>query len=152
MTMHEDEWRAFEARCLQALARREYSRAELRAKGEDLPAETVEAVLDALAEKGWQSDARFVEQYVRSKSNAGNGALKIRHALQHSGVAADLLHEALEAVDWFALAAAVYAKKYPRPAKDASERAKRQRFMAQRGFSFEQIRHAETSLEADEHG
>ena len=137
--MHEDERRTFEARCLQALARREYSRAELRAKGEGLPAETVEAVLDALAEKGWQSDARFVERYVESKAGQGNGRLKILQGLRQKGVDNALLREALDSVDWLEVADAVYVRKYAKRAISPAERAKRQRFMAQRGFSFDEI-------------
>lgn len=144
--------RAFEAQCLQALARREHSRRELLAKKTaELDEDAALAVLDGLAERGWQSDLRYCHSYVRSKSAAGNGALKIKQGLQHSGIAPDMLREALAEVDWFALAAAVYAKKYAQPAKDAAERAKRQRFMAQRGFSFEEIRHAEDALSEQAH-
>ena len=138
--MHEDERRAFEARCLRALARREYSRAELRAKGDDLPAEVVDAVLDVLADKGWQSDARFVEQYVRSKAEQGDGSRKIAQALRGKGIDSELLHQALDNIDWLEVAAAVYARKYsPTAISSPAERAKRQRFMAQRGFSFDEI-------------
>lgn len=137
--MHEDERRAFEQRCLNALARREHSRAELAARAADTPAEIVEAVLDALADRGWQSDERFAESYVRSKANKGDGRLKIAQGLRGKGIAEALAREALAAVDWQEVARAAYAKKYTTPAITPAERAKRQRFMAQRGFTFDDI-------------
>lgn len=105
--------RAFEQKCLNALARREHSRAELLAKAQDIPEDIAHAVLDTLAEKGWQSDARFVEQYVRSKANQGNGRLKIQQALRQKGVDGSMLREALDAIDWIDIAGNVYAPKIP---------------------------------------
>lgn len=142
---------AFEAQCLQALSRREHSKGELLAKkAAELDEESAVAVIEGLAERGWQSDWRYCQSYVRSKSNSGNGALKIKQGLQRSGISAEMLREALEEIDWFALAAQVYVKKYPQTTKDRAERAKRQRFMVQRGFSFEEIRHAEFCAEHED--
>lgn len=139
LAMSEDERRAFEQRCLSALARREHSRAELAARGADMPVEIVEAVLEVLANKGWQSDERFAESYVRSKANKGDGRLKIAQGLRGKGIAEGLAREALAAVNWSEVASAAYAKKYITPATTPAERAKRQRFMAQRGFTFDDI-------------
>lgn len=136
----DDLQRTFEQKCLSALARREHSRAELHAKGEGLPAGVVQAVLDKLAEDGWQSDARFVGQYVRSKAGQGDGRLKIRQALRGKGVDEALLREAMEEIDWQEVAERVYAQKYPQRATSPAERAKRERFMAQRGFTFDEIK------------
>lgn len=137
--MPEDARRAFEQRCLNALARREHSRAELAARGGETPADVVAEVLDALAAQGWQSDARFADSYVHSKAAQGNGRLKIRHSLRQKGVADSVAREALDAIDWTEVANTVYAKKYTGTAKNPAERAKRQRFMAQRGFTFDEI-------------
>lgn len=137
--MRDDAARAFEQKCLNALSRREYSRAELAAKGGDTPPDVVAAVLDTLAEKGWQSDMRFTEAYVRSKANRGDGRLKIAHALRGKGIDDALAREALADIDWLEVAHALYAKKYHTPATTPAERAKRQRFMAQRGFTFDEI-------------
>ncbi|SUO93356.1 regulatory protein RecX [Suttonella ornithocola] len=137
-------FRAFEALCVEALARREHSRAELSAKAKDsIPAEVIEAVLNQLAEKGWQSDERFAQTYIRSKAMRGDGPLKIRQSLKQRGIDESLIRDTLESEDWFARASEVYAKKYAQPTKDAKERAKRQRFLAQRGFTFEQYQAAE---------
>ncbi|MDO5090544.1 MAG: regulatory protein RecX [Cardiobacteriaceae bacterium] len=137
--MHEDERRAFEQRCLNALARREHSRAELAARGAETPAEVVAAVLDELAAKGWQSDERFAESYVRAKAGKGDGRLKIAHGLRGKGIAEALAREALAAIDWREAARTAYTKKYATPATTPAERAKRQRFLAQRGFTFDDI-------------
>ena len=78
--------RAFEQQCLNALARREHSRAELAARGGETPPDVVAEVLDALAAQGWQSDERFADAYVHSKAAQGNGALKIRQSLRSKGL------------------------------------------------------------------
>lgn len=138
--MNDDAYRAFEQICVKALARREYSRAELASKAPDFcDSQTIGAVLDALAAKGWQSDERFCEQFVRAKSARGDGPIKVKLALRQRGISDNLLNSALEAVDWFAVARRAYAKKYAQAVDSPQERAKRQRFLAQRGFSFEQI-------------
>ena len=131
--------RAFEQQCLNALARREHSRAELAARGGETPPDVVTDVLDALAAQGWQSNERFADAYVHSKAAQGNGALKIRQSLRSKGLSEQLVREALAAIDWPAVAATAYAKKYDGIPKTPAERAKRQRFMAQRGFTFDEI-------------
>ncbi len=145
MSSSDDARRAIEARCLAALARREHSRAELVAKLGDYEAADITAVLDDLAARGWQSDARFAESYLRGHS--GYGRLKMRHELEMRGIRGELLRDTLESADWFAAARAVYQKKYSTPASTPQERAKRQRFMAQRGFSYEEIQQAMTATQ-----
>ena len=104
MSSSDDARRAIEARCLAALGRREYSRAELAAKLGEFPAEDVAAVLETLAERGWQSDARFAESYLRG--HRGYGRLKMRHELEARGIRGELLRETLDSADWFAAAPA----------------------------------------------
>lgn len=147
MNSSDDVRRAIEARCLAALARREYSRAELAVKLDGFPAADIAAVLDTLAERGWQSDARFAASYLRG--HRGYGRLKMRHELEARGIRGELLRDTLDSADWFAAARDVYQKKYSAPATTPQERAKRQRFMAQRGFSYEEIRQAMTSATDD---
>lgn len=139
---------AFQAQCLQALTRREHSQQELLAKkSSDLALEEAQHILNLLIENGWQSDERYCQNYVQSKANSGHGAMKIRHALRQNGISDDIISAALETIDWFELAAEVYGKKYPQRSKDRAELAKRQRFMAQRGFSFAEIRYAQSAQE-----
>ena len=78
------------------LARREHSRAELKAKllphvqeGEDLEAE-----LDGLVQRGWQSDERTADQLVNQR-RARFGAQRIAHELRQKGIAENLITEAM---------------------------------------------------------
>ncbi len=137
---NDDAQRAFYQVCINALARREHSQAELRAKAPpETDEHTIVAVFARLSEKGWQSDQRFCEQFVRGKATRGDGPLKITQALRHKGVDDALIQEALATQDWGTVAQNVYEKKYTIPPDSPKERAKRQRFLAQRGFRFDEI-------------
>lgn len=135
---------------IRLLARREYSRAELQvrlaAKGhvDAIIAET----LDALAREGLQSDTRFAEIFVRSRIARGQGPIKIRAELGDRGIDRELTRAALDdaqhagEADWFALACDTLAKRFGDPGSTPRERARRERFLAGRGFDFDQVRHA----------
>lgn len=135
---------------IRLLARREYARAELerrlRAKGH--ASADIEQTLDALAAEGLQSDERFAEVFVRSRIARGQGPLKIRAELGERGIATEQARQAFdeaqsrEAVDWFTLACETLAKRFSGPGKGPRERARRERFLAGRGFDFDQVRHA----------
>lgn len=135
----EDGFRVFSRTCLEALSRRDHSRAELAAKAVDIDDETLAAVLSFLEEKGWQSDTRFGEQLASAKATRGDGPLKVRRTMRRHGLDAHLIDAALLAIDWVATAKKVYAGKYSGQVDSLAERARRQRFMAQRGFTFAQI-------------
>ncbi|GAB2719837.1 regulatory protein RecX [Halomonas garicola] len=132
------------------LARREYSRAELehRLARKEVAPEDIDACLDALAEQGLQSDARFAESFVRSRVLRGQGVRRITSELSQRGVATEVQRQAIaevetqENVDWFELARDVLARRFQTPGDSPRERARRERFLASRGFEFDQIRHA----------
>ncbi|WP_299314672.1 regulatory protein RecX [uncultured Halomonas sp.] len=131
---------------IRLLARREYSRAELEArltaKGHDSAA--VAESLDALADEGLQSDARFAESFLRSRILRGQGPLKIRVELSRRGIERELVRSAMaeQEADWFALACETLCRRFSGPGDTPRERARRERFLAGRGFDFEQVRHA----------
>jgi len=131
---------------IRLLARREYAAAELRArlaaKGHEPAA--VESAIAQLAEEGLQSDARFVEHFVRSRVHRGQGPVKVRAELGQRGVAHELIGEALRDAecDWYALACEALAKRFSGPGAAPRERARRERFLASRGFDAEQVHHA----------
>ena len=131
---------------IRLLARRDYSRSELmsRLAARGHVSDDIASLLDALADEGLQSDARFAEQFVRSRLSRGQGAMKIRAELGARGVTDEVAREALEgeAPDWRRLACEALAKRFDSPGRDPRERAKRERFLASRGFDFEQVRHA----------
>ncbi len=139
---------------IQLLARREYSRVELARKlqQKSFDSDEIEACLDALAEQSLQSDARFAESFVRSRIARGQGVIRIKGELRQRGIDQETLTAALEAVeereaiDWFELAKETLARRYDSPGDTPKERAKRERFLATRGFDFEQIRYALSCL------
>lgn len=133
------------------LARREHPEYELTRKLEHagfepgLVAETVAA----LAQEGLVDDARFVEVFVHGRRRRGKGPLLIQAELRGKGVDTDLVREALAQAptEWAESAKAARDKKFgPSPPEDFSERARQSRFLAQRGFTAEQIARA---LQAD---
>jgi len=131
---------------IRLLARREYSRHELesRLSAKGHAHEDVAACLDALAEQGLQSDERFAEHFVRSRIQRGQGPRKVRAELDQRGVGRETVNEALEdaEVDWYQLAAETLARRFSGPGDAPKERAKRERFLAGRGFDFDQLKYA----------
>ncbi|WP_236250612.1 regulatory protein RecX [Microbulbifer sp. ALW1] len=131
------------------LSRREHSCQELRRKlSAKHPEANFDEVLSRLQALNYQSDQRFAEVFCRSRVQRGQGPLRIRRELQQRGVHGDLIASALEQVetDWFALAAEVLQRKFrgainPALPRDQQfkERAKRQRYLAYRGFSSDAI-------------
>ena len=129
-------------RALKALARREHSRQELRARlwpfAED-PAE-IEPLLDELERRGWLSEARFVEQ-LTSVRRRRFGAARILHELREKGVSDSALAAAQSQLKDSEVdaARAVWKKKFDRLPATLQERAKQSRFLASRGFSAEAV-------------
>ena len=129
-------------RALQALARREYSRAELHAKLLPHVAETddVGVLLDDLEKRGWLSDARALEQTVRIRS-ARFGTQRIAHELRQKGISDELISAAIPQLKQGELEAArtVWHSKFATPPQDPKEKAKQVRFLQSRGFSMDVI-------------
>jgi regulatory protein len=129
-------------RALQALARRELSRAELNAKLLPHIAETddVGALLDDLQKRGWLSDARALEQTVRIRSSRF-GPQRIAHELRQKGISDELISAAIPQLKEGELEAArsVWQRKFASPPQDQKEKAKQVRFLQSRGFSMDVI-------------
>jgi len=143
------------ARALQYLARREYSRAELRGKllpyaaadGEfGLPqpenprTEDLDALLDDLTVRGWLSDARAATQLLHAKRSRF-GTQRIAHELRQKGITEELIGAALPALKESELETArdVWQRKFGVLPQDDREKAKQMRFLQSRGFGFEVI-------------
>lgn len=129
-------------RAMRCLARREHSRAELRAKlrphvqeGEDL-----EAVLDELERRNWLSDARAAEQTINIK-RPRFGAQRVAQELRQKGIAENLISEAIPRLKETELEAAreVWKKKFGVAPQNAKEKAKQVRFLQSRGFALEVV-------------
>ena len=86
-------------RALGLLTRREHSRLELARKLQQRGVEHAEAaaVIDRLADAGWQDDARFAESLVRNRAHAGYGPAWIRAELGTHGLGAETVSAALAA-------------------------------------------------------
>jgi regulatory protein len=130
-------------RAVRLLARREHTRAELLHKlaPHGTPVE-IESVLNELASRGLQSDARFAESYLRSQATR-LGTARLRQALRSRGVDAALIARQMENAalpDELELTRAVWTRKFAAPPADAREWAKQARFLQGRGFSSETIR------------
>jgi regulatory protein len=127
------------------LARREHSERELGRKlatkgyDEDVIADTVEG----LVADGLLSNARFVESFVHSRYQRGQGPLKIRAELRERGIDDAVIDTCLDeyAGEWRELAGEVREKRFGSSLPgDFRERSRQMRFLQQRGFDAEQIR------------
>ena len=137
-------------RALQCLARREYSRAELRAKllphaqleddFEQAQPVDLDALLDGLTARGWLSDERAASQWVHAK-RARLGTQRIAHELRQKGIAEELIGAVLPELKAGELEAAqqVWQRKFGAMPKDAREKARQVRFMQSRGFDLNVI-------------
>jgi regulatory protein len=130
--------------CLRLLTRRDHSRKQMQdklaIKGYD-PSE-VSIVVDELAQENWQDDTRYAESYARVRSQKGFGPVRIAYELRQQGVEAKTVEQILRSMadNWLDVLRQVYNKKYPRPGSvEKAERAKRIRFLLQRGFSSSMI-------------
>ena len=138
------------------LSRRDYSRAELRARllraagaatdaagadgaGADLA--EVDQVLDTVQAEGLLSEDRFVEGFIRTRQ-ARYGPVRLRHELLRHGVTQERIEAALKLVarDEYAAAHALWLKRFQLAPADAREWARQARFLGARGFSHDVIR------------
>jgi regulatory protein len=130
------------ARALQALARRELSRAELEAKLLRYVAETddLAALLNDLQKRGWLSDVRALEQTVRIRS-ARFGTQRIAHELRQKGISEELIATSIPQLKEGELEAArnVWQRKFAAPPQDQKDKARQVRFLQSRGFSMDVI-------------
>ncbi|CAK0738705.1 Regulatory protein RecX [Gammaproteobacteria bacterium] len=140
---------AAHTKALELLARREHSRGELRTKlrTRGFSAEDAETAIADLADKGFQSDDRFLEAFVEGRAARGQGPLKIAAELRTRGVTGETVESTIDtsAQRWRDSAYTVRKRRFGvEPPTDARERAAQMRFLAQRGFNSEQIRAAFT--------
>ena len=144
--------KTLKARAIALLARREYSRVELRDKlatggdhgdhgnhGAD-GADAVETLLDELAALGFLSETRFAQSVVRQKSG-GYSKRAIGATLKARGVGGDAATDALAGVDIDDLDAmvALWRRRFGAPPANDKEKARQVRFLQSRGFSLSAI-------------
>ena len=130
------------ARALRLLARREHSRQELARKLSPRAESSgaLNALLDSLEEKKQLSNERFAFERTRVLSRK-YGAARIRHDLRSKGVSDEFVELAFRSASECELERGkqMLQKKFPVPAANLNERARRMRFLQSRGFSSEVI-------------
>lgn len=133
-------------RALGLLVRREHSRRELTRKlaARGVEAEDARAAVDRMTAEGWQDDARFAEQLVRSRAGNGYGPLRIRAELATHGLDREAVAAALAAWDgdWDEQARDLVRRRFPGGFDDLATRRKAADFLIRRGFSADQVRAA----------
>lgn len=129
--------KSLRSRALEHLSRREMSKLELKrklapyAESED----EIDAVLAEFADLNWQSDERYAEAFINSKSRK-HGRVRLKQALTQKGVDAATIAEYLpDSETDFAHACEVLRKKFRQPASEAAEKQKQMRFLLYRGFT-----------------
>ncbi len=102
----------------------------------------MEKVLDEFAERNWQSDERYAEAYIHSKSRQ-HGKLRLQQALVQQGIDTDISRELMpDKESELQTAIQVLRKKFKQPAGDLKEKQKQVRFLAYRGFDMDTIQAA----------
>ncbi|WP_050468160.1 recombination regulator RecX [Herbaspirillum chlorophenolicum] len=146
---------SLKARALKYLSSREHSRLELARKLSPYAQEgdDVDALLNWLEQSRFLSSERFSESLVNRRA-ARYGNNRILSELQSHGIEGEALSELKSglAEDEGARAAQVLRRKFSEPPVDAESRAKRMRFLQQRGFSHRSIREALNTAWSDEDG
>jgi len=132
---------ALKARALRHLARREHSRAELQRKLSPYAEsqQLLDSVLGELEGRKLLSNHRFAEMRAHVLARK-YGAARIRRDLVSKGISKEMSQQVATGLDELETARAILARKYRLPATTREERAKRARFLQQRGFSFDVIR------------
>ncbi|MDK4688576.1 recombination regulator RecX [Kingella negevensis] len=146
--------KSLRARAMDILSRREVSRLELQRKlapyAED--EDELNQVLAEFAERNWQSDERFTEAFVNSKSRK-HGALRLKQALAAKGIDSEMAREFLpDSETELANAKEVLRKKFKQPAADFAEKQKQMRFLLYRGFGMDTVQAAIRRAWAEDDG
>lgn len=144
--------KSLRARAMDILSRQEISRAGLKRKlaPHSESEEELEKVLNEFAERQWQSDTRYAEAYVHSKSRQ-HGNLRLKQALAQQGIDEDTSRPFMpDRETERQTAAAVLRKKFKQPAADLKEKQKQVRFLAYRGFDMDAIQTALKTAWLDE--
>ena len=126
------------------LSRREHSKKELFNKlfkrVDNL--ELLNQEIDKLANEGLQSDERFSEAYIRSKTQAGYGPVKIKMELAQKGISNNFLDKKFSElkINWEVEINELLLRKFPKTKYNFEEekiKAKAINFLQRRGFDFD---------------
>jgi regulatory protein len=132
---------------MRLLTRREHSCQEIKQKlqHKGFAAELVDKITDQLQQEGLLSDARFAENYLRSRCNKGYGPRRIQQELKQRGTSDEIISATVieDDPEWFELARKVREKRFGKALPGSvPERMKQQRFLQYRGFNQQQLKYA----------
>jgi len=98
-------------------------------------------LLDELEQRGWLSEARFVESLLHARRGRF-GAARIARELRSRGVSEEAIEQATADAARTELPAAreIWRKKFGHAPANLAERARQARFLASRGFASEVVR------------
>lgn len=138
---------ALKRQALNWLSRRDYSEAQLyqRLCRQGGAADDVAQVISWCKQENYLNQQRYLAMLVRSRANKGYGLNYIMQECRQQQISAQQLHACITelGIDWFALAAQQYQKKYGgQAAADYKDKLKRMAYLQRRGFSNEQIQFA----------
>ena len=126
------------------LARREHTRLELsrklRSKG--FNENDIGPAIELLEANNCLSDERFTESYINMRKHKGYGPLRIEQELRERGVDSELVDEFLDRNnhEWRTILQQQYSRKYgDEPVVEYSDRAKRAKFLQNRGFPLDWV-------------
>jgi regulatory protein len=134
---------AIREQALRFLARREYSKHQLRTKliAKGWNKEQIEPVLEDLAKNKLQDDDRYISMYVRHRIEAGYGPRRISAELIKNGIKEipeELINESSH--EWSARLKIVWQKKFKNKVpRDDKTKFQQIRFLLYRGFTPEQV-------------
>ncbi|MEM6937228.1 MAG: regulatory protein RecX [Pseudomonadota bacterium] len=105
------------------------------------PSDVAEHTMEWLLRNDLISNERFSEAFCRRRARQGYGPQRVRMELRQRGVPSPLVSLALEAESWHEAAQTAWHKRFKSvPPESAKERARQQKYLAQRGFSHDIIR------------
>ncbi|MGQ9830075.1 MAG: regulatory protein RecX [Thermochromatium sp.] len=128
------------------LVAREHSRLELTQKlgMRGFAPEVIAGALDRLIEAGVLDESRLAAHYVAERADKGFGPVRIRAELRRKGLADSLIDRHLQPMNeiWPEVLVRAYARRFGQSQpSDRSDYARRARFLEQRGFTPDAIRH-----------
>ena len=81
--------------CTKALAIREHSCFQIKNKlsNKGFDKDVIENVLQELKDNGFQSDVRYLSEYIRYRQNQGHSSKKIIYELKSNGISSELINQ-----------------------------------------------------------
>jgi len=149
MVVNDEIFKKIKQCALDYLARREYACLELRRKllSKGFEAPVIDQVLTQLQANHSLSDERFLEGFIRARTNQGYGPLRIQQECQQRGLTREFIAEALDMNNavWMERVHEVRQKRFGQSLpREAREKMKQMRFLQYRGFTNTQIKAALT--------